>query len=67
MTLPPTNRAAIEAKRDGKKTYTGSACFRCGGTERYTVNGSCQGCTKAAVALRYQNKKAQKNAGAAAV
>ena len=67
MTLPPTNRAAIEAQRAGKKTYTGTACFRCGGTERYVVTGSCQACVKSAVALRYQNKKAQKNAGAAAV
>lgn len=67
MTLPPTNKDAIAAKRDGKKTYTGTACSRCGGTERYVVNGSCSACVKKAVALRYQNKKVQKNAGAAAV
>lgn len=63
-----SNKAAADAAvLQGKKTFHGSACYRCAGTERYVTNGSCASCVKKAVALRYQTKKARKDAGATAV
>ena len=63
-----SNKAAANAAvLQGKKTFHGSPCYRCAGTERYVTNGSCASCVKRAVALRYEAKKARKDAGSTAV
>lgn len=35
-----------QAARDGRVTYEGGLCARCGGCERYVSNGACVPCTR---------------------
>ncbi len=41
-----SKQAREQAAQVGEKQYTGTACKKCNGTLRYTVNGGCVACSK---------------------
>lgn len=45
----------MEASADGRTTYEGSECRKCGGTLRHTSNGSCVACAR----IRAKNSSAK--------
>lgn len=55
--MKPITRKAAEAL--GDKTYIAAACV-CGGTEFYTINGSCVQCSIARANARYQTPEGRR-------
>jgi hypothetical protein len=54
--------AAANGAAPGDKTYHGEHCSGCGGTERYTSNGSCKPCTNTRAAEFWRNNSEHKYA-----
>lgn len=50
--VTPTNPDRQAAISEGRKTYRGKPCYKCGATERYVNGSSCVSCGKLQVALR---------------